>query len=120
MNFSYQRSPLQAVGWYVIFLLFGLLIGAIIGAIAANGTTTFAEGMQRGMLISRYFVIPYHIVVAVALLWSRWKSVLNIFLALFAILLSTLLGALGGLIPLAVLTTRPRQKSSEEIGAVFK
>jgi hypothetical protein len=120
MNFSYQRTALQAVGWYLAFFFMGLLVGAIVGAIVGMGAASFAEGVQRGARASLFFIIPYHILLALALLWSRWKSVLNIFLALLAILLSVFLGALGGLIPLAVLTTRPRQKSRKEIGEVFE
>jgi hypothetical protein len=120
MNFSYQRTALQALGWYLTFLLIGLALGAIAGAIFATGAASFAEGAQRGILAGRFINPTYHMILAVALLWTRWwKAVLNIFLALAAVLLSVFFGSLGGLIPLAVLTTRPRHKSRKEIGEVF-
>ena len=114
MNFSYQRTPLQAVGWYLTFLLIGIFIAAIaIGAIQA---------MNGGAALPAQFVaIPYDIVLAVALLWRRSKAMPNIFLALLAVLLSPFFGPLGGLIPLAVLTTRPTiQKSPAVISEVFE
>jgi hypothetical protein len=62
MNFSYQRTALQAVGWYLTFLLIGVFIAAIaIGAVLA---------MIGGAALPAQFVaIPYDIVLAVALLW---------------------------------------------------
>jgi hypothetical protein len=45
--------------------------------------------------------------------------VLNIFLALTAVLISVFFGSVGGLILLAVLTTRPTQKSRAETAQVF-
>jgi hypothetical protein len=118
MYFSYQRTALQAVGWYLAFLLLGALAAGTVSGImaAATGTGSFTQGIRAGAII----IIPYHIVLAVALLWTRWRSVLNIVLAILAILISLFLGALGGLIPLAVLTTRPSRISAKEIGEVFK
>jgi hypothetical protein len=36
MNFSYQRTPLQAVGWYLTFLVMGTFIGSSIAVIFAS------------------------------------------------------------------------------------
>ena len=125
MNFSHQRTALQAVGWYLVFLLMGILFGAIAGGILAIGVASFTDDgalqlRYLAFIIGKITIIPYHVVLAVALLWRRSKAVLNIFLALLAVLLSVALGPLGGLIPLAVLTTRPIQKSPAEIGEVFE
>ena len=125
MNFSHQRTALQAVGWYLVFLLMGILFGAIAGGILAIGVASFTDDgalqlRYLAFIIGKITIIPYHVVLAVALLWRRSKAVLNIFLALLAVLLSAFFGALAGLIPLAVLTTRPIQKSPAEIGEVFK
>jgi hypothetical protein len=127
MNFSYQRTALQAVGWYLVFSLMGILLGAIAGGILAIGIASFAQGAPTDdelRYLSGFFgkvtIILYQIVLAVALLRRRSKAVLNILLALLAVLLSVALGPLGGLIPVAVLTTRPIQKLPAEIGEVFK
>ena len=119
MNFSYQRTALQAFGWYLTFLVIGITLAGIAATIFAPGATTFAEGVQGGLVIGRLVNPLYHIVLAAALLWSRWRAVLNIFLALAAVLISVFIGAVGGLILLAVLTTRPRHKSRAEMAQVF-
>jgi hypothetical protein len=120
MNFSYQRTALQALGWYLIFLLFGAMLGGISAAIFTPKATTLSEAWQQatpiGWWVSRFFpILP-----ASALLWSRWKSALSVFLALVAVALGLVLGSLGGLIPLAVLTTRRGPKSSKQIAGVFE
>jgi hypothetical protein len=120
MNFSYQRSALQAFGWYLTFFLIGALVGGIVATLFVGAATSFTDGLQKGAVVGRFIIVPYHVVLAVALLWSRWRAVVNIFLALGAIVLSIFLGVLGGLSPLAVLTTRPSQKSHTEIGQVFE
>jgi hypothetical protein len=118
MNFfPYQRTALQALGWYLTFLLIGLILAGVAGLIFVPGP---AEGAQRGIPVGQWVIIAYDLVLAVALLWTRWRSAVNILLALVGLLLAVLLGALGGLIPLAVLTTRPSYKSPGEIGQVFE
>jgi len=122
MNFSYQRTALQAVGWYLTFLVIGTFIGSSIAVIFASFDVAVV------FLIVRFFVFAaYPIVLALALVRSR-LTWLNIVLAILAPLLSVFAGVrlsafaglASGLIPLAVLTTRPIQKSPAEIGEVFK
>jgi hypothetical protein len=57
MNFSYQRTALQAFGWYLTFLAIGITLGAIAGAILITGATTIAESAQKVLVIGR-FVTP--------------------------------------------------------------
>jgi hypothetical protein len=119
MNFSYQRTALQALGWYLIFILFGAMLGGLAGLIFTPASTSFSEGFQRAFPVGQWVALVYPILPATALLWSRWKSALNVFLALAAVLLGLLLGSLVALIPLAVLTTRPRDKTSKDVAGVF-
>jgi len=111
MNFSYRRNWLQAVGWYLMFLVIGIVLGAVVGRMAGIATTSFAEGFDIGNKAGQLSAIPYHIVLATLLLWQRPKDATNILLALAGVAISALLGALGGLIPLAVVATRPPLKS---------
>ena len=120
MNFSCQRTPLQALGWYLIFLLIGAVAAGFAGFLIGIGSTSFAEGFQRGLLAGQLLIIPYHIILGILLLWNRPKGPINILLALGAVVLSVLLGALGGLIPLAVLTTRRSKKNVLEMSQVFE
>jgi hypothetical protein len=115
MNFSRQRTPLQALGWYLIFLLIGGVIGGLAGFLVGIGSTSFTEGFQRGLPAGQLAVIPYHIILGILLLWNRPKGAVNILLALGGVALSVLLGALGGLIPLAALTTRRSKKSGADV-----
>lgn len=106
MNFSYRRTPLQALGWYLFFLFIGGAIGFLAGGVAGTGSTALI-GFQRGALAGNITAVPYHITLGILLLWNRPKGVANILLALAGAVVSVLLGAVGGLIPLAALTTRP-------------
>ena len=118
MNFSHQRTALQAFGWYLTFLLIGIAIGGLAGAIWSTGSASFSEAFERAMPIGQLIAVPYHIILGILLLWSRSKGVANIGLVLASVLLSALLGALGGLIPLAVLTTRPSYPG--DVSGVFE
>ncbi len=106
MNFSYRRSLLQALGWYLFFLFIGFVIGFVAGGVAGTGSAGLLA-FQRGAWAGQIIEIPYHITLGILLLWNRPKDVANILLFLAGVVLSVLLAALGGLIPLAVLTTRP-------------
>jgi hypothetical protein len=107
MNFSYRRTPLQALGWYLIFFLIAFVIGFVFGAVAGFFSETDQEVAQIGFAVGQRATIAYHIILGILLLWNRPKNAANILLAFAGVVLSMLLSALGGLIPLAVLTTRP-------------
>jgi hypothetical protein len=107
MNLSYRRTALQALGWYLIFLLFGLVLSGV-------ATIIFSLVVILGVNVVCFIRL------ATALLRTRPRSALNVFLAFAAVLLGMLLGPPGGLIPLAVLTTRDREKSSKEVANVFE
>ena len=102
---------MQAIGWYLIFLLGGIVIGAVVGRMAGIAATSFGEGFDIGNKAGQLSAIPYHIALATLLLWHRPKDAANVLLALAGVAISSLFGALGGLIPLAVLATRPSLKS---------
>jgi TIR domain-containing protein len=106
MNFSYQRTSKQAFGWYLMYLLIGIVIGLAVGQIATMANTI--EGAARvGLAAGQLSAIPYHLALAVLLIWHRAKDASGIMLILASIVLSVWLGALGGLIPLAILSRRP-------------
>jgi hypothetical protein len=113
MNFSYRRTALQAVGWYLVFLLIGGLIAVLAAAVASGGGTGFAAALHRGASAGLLAIIPYHVIIGIWLCWGRPKDAANILLLSAGILLSPFFGALGGLIPFAVLTTRPMLEQSE-------
>jgi len=106
MNFSYQRSPLQAFGWYLMYLLIGIVIGLLSGYIAGIAAKDFSEGFNIGRMAGQLSAIPYHIAIGTLLIWHRKKDAANLLLVIAGVVLSTALGALGGLIPFAFLTCR--------------
>jgi TPR repeat protein len=107
VNFSYRRTPLQALGWYFIFLLIAMVLVGALTAVVPGNSSTFSEGFAKGARVGQIVAVPYHFTLGILLIWSRPKDVANILLVLAGMVLSLLLAAIGGLIPLAVLTTRP-------------
>jgi hypothetical protein len=85
MNFSRQRTALQAFGWYLTFLLIGIAIGGTAGAIWSSGAASFSEAFERAMPIGQLIAVPYHIMLGILLLWSRSKGVANIGLVLASV-----------------------------------
>jgi hypothetical protein len=114
MNFWYQRTALQAFGWYLVFFLLGLPIAALIGNVfiqIVGSTGSFAGDYALANLPGQIFGIVYVIFLGGLLLWKRQKGLLNIVLYALGVAVSFFIGMLGGLIPLAVLTTRPSTTS---------
>ena len=107
MNFSYQRTTKQAIGWYLMYLAIIIVAGFAIGRVASMGSTTIEDAARIGLLAGQLSAIPYHLALAVLLIWHRAKDASGIMLVLASIVLSVLLGGLGGLIPLAILSRRP-------------
>jgi hypothetical protein len=105
MNFSYRRTPLQAFGWYLTFFLIGVVLSGIAGAIFGRGKD-FATQLSSGMHAGAAFILLYSVILTALIMWTREKNVGNVLIALAGVLISSVLGALGGLIPLAILTTR--------------
>jgi len=116
-NFSYQRTLLQAFGWYLTFLLSIFVIAVVIG-----GSLEFLdiEPTFEGAYLDVQVVIALcHIVLGIMLLWNRPKSAINVLLALLGVASSVPSGALVALIPFAVLTTRP-SNISPQVKKVFE
>ncbi len=115
MNFSYRRNWYQAIAWYALFFVLGVLIsftvGRIIDIVLADRSAVekFTTGLQLGQLL----MIPYAIALATLLLWRRPKDARNVVLEVVGVALGAIFGALGGLIPLALLTKRPVQCSAK-------
>jgi hypothetical protein len=105
-DFAYRRTALQAVGWYIVYFIIGLPLASLVGFVFSSGTT-FAEGYESGQLPGQIFGVVYTAVLGAALLWKRPKGAINILLFVVGVAISVVVGMLGGLIPLAALTTRP-------------
>jgi hypothetical protein len=115
-DFGFQRTTVQAIGWYIVFFALWLPIGGVVGYVAATSATDgtsgdfdagFAQGYAAGAEMGAKAAIVYVALLAILLLLKRRLDVVNALLAAAAIAGSVVLGALLGLAPLAVLTTRP-------------
>jgi hypothetical protein len=73
------------------------------GLIGATTDDAASFGLRAGQISA----IPYHLALGVLLLWHRAKDASSIMLVLAAVVLSVLMGGIGGLIPLAFLSRRP-------------
>ena len=110
-NFSLQRTPLQALGWYLFFFLLAAVLGGIAGAIVTNfgpgHPMTIADSFHAGAHAGRYIspIIPG--LGCIFMLISRPLSALNVLIVVFSFAISLFLGWLGAGILLAYLTTRP-------------
>jgi hypothetical protein len=107
MNFSYQRTTKQAVGWYLMFLFISVVLGFTVGSLASAAAPSTTEAANIGLIAGQISEISYHIALGVLLIWHRAKNASSVLLILANIVLAILVGGLGGLIPLAVLSRRP-------------
>jgi TIR domain len=109
MNFNYQRSAKQAFGWYVMYVLVGIVIGGVCGYLVGLFVKE-DEGFNIGRLAGQFSAVPFNILLGTLLIWHRKKDAPNLLLVLAGAILSAVGGALGGLIPLAFLSNRPVEK----------
>jgi hypothetical protein len=105
LNFKFMRSWRQAIGWYLTFLLIGILISAIFGALFDSATGSIAERFSTGTQIGSKLIILYELVLALLIARGKGYSALTIILGLLGALLAAFGGGVLGLLPLAYLTT---------------
>lgn len=111
LDFSYKRTPLQALGFYLAYLFLSILIGFLFGALAGllySGSTSdqaLYENIIKGGIVLVVLLSP-----AICLLILKTKGLLNNFGYILIVVLSAILAFFGGailaLIPAAFLTTR--------------
>lgn len=110
-NLELKRNWKQAFGFYLAYgflgFLFGVLAGGMVGALDPD------HAQQLGAKAGRIVGVLYCL--ALAAITASKKSLLSSFKVLVLVVLSPLialfLGAIGGLIPVAYLTTRSSQSA---------
>jgi len=111
MDFSYKRTALEAIGFYLAYFLFFLFTLAIIGGFhsALTHPTSQQETLQTGHKIGLVFSVILCPLISFVILAKKklLNNVFYIIVALLSGLLALPLGAILGLIPAAFLTTRP-------------
>jgi hypothetical protein len=106
-NFGYQRTALQAFGWYLFFALVAILIGGFAGTLAVFYGFTPANDFAASMKVGEHFAPSLPILVGVILLCAKPITPLSVIVTLIAFIVAFFAGWLGAGILLAFLTTRP-------------
>ncbi|KKR76758.1 MAG: hypothetical protein UU21_C0004G0025 [Candidatus Levybacteria bacterium GW2011_GWA2_40_8] len=106
MDFGYKRTPIQALGFYIAYLVLTVAISIL--AAGVLGTTLNNNGFSFGSSIGN--IIAVIVVLVVSYMVTSSKGFLKDFKYVLLLALSGLLalfgGALLGLIPTAYLTTK--------------
>ena len=112
MSFATVRTPIQALGFYIVYLLIGILIGGLFGGIGgivvnpSQAASALAVGAKWGQLAS----LPYVLILAVTIVVKKKLGLGYYVLSLTGPLLALFGGAILGLIPVAFITTRQVQQ----------
>lgn len=110
-NFLYKRKGKEIFGFYLAYLVFGMVLGAIAGGASSYFTNaqTYAEGLASGAKIGSYIAPLYIIILTFLVIRGRKATDFgSILIGLVGILLTLLGGSFLGLIPVAILTARGR------------
>jgi uncharacterized membrane protein YoaK (UPF0700 family) len=109
-NYKYTRNNTEAVGFYLAYLLFGFMVGAIIGGLSSMvaGATTFQEGLEVGLKVGPVSAVVYVGLISFLVAKEKrlFKNIAYTILLLAGIILSIFGGSLLGLIIPAYLTTK--------------
>ena len=110
VDFGYERTPREALGFYLAYFVLGILTGALSGGILGlfSSADSVQTGISAGVCIGAIIAVVLSVSVPLLVLYE--KGLLNNFLYIMLVILSGLLAlfvdGLGGLIPAAFLTTR--------------
>lgn len=101
VDFSYKRNTKEAFGFYLAYLLLGLVIGGLAGSL-------FGQDFNSGVIAGAYSSAVMLFVVGGLILSKRerYKKFAFILLVFLSVLMSRFGDAILGLIPLAYLTTK--------------
>ena len=115
-DFSYKKSVQEAVLFYFILLIFGSILGAIIG-VSYSMSTGSKDYVGNTAEVGTFFSPLYCLIFAFFILQQKKmvKDIKALLIALVSVLLASWMGLLFALIPVAVLfTMNPENPSNEE------
>lgn len=109
-----KRTILQAIGFYLAYLLLYVLIGAFVGAITAfvyPEKATYNDIFRIGVILS----VVLSILISFISIYEkdRFDHFGMLILAILSGILSIFAGGFGGLIPIAIMTTFPSKRLTE-------
>lgn len=102
-DYSVKRSALQAIGFYIVHLILIAITCGIITAIW--GIITGGTGFENGTKVGHVSAIFICMILASLIAYQKKKNLLTICLVLASVALSVFSAQVGGLIPMAFLTT---------------
>ena len=105
-NFGYKRSLKEAIGFYLAYCLVAVLLGGLLGGIVGviSGVNNYELGIRIGTISSTLLALILGFLIARSK--GLLKSFSTILIIIFSGIISLFLGALGGLIPIAYLSSR--------------
>ncbi len=119
-DLSCKRTPLQAVGFYIAYLILlmailvvlGIPIGLVLTAAGYEVDEIRGKGMLMGAVVALFVCVGLSI--AIIRKKRLFSSFLAILLLLFSFIVASFGGGLLGLIPASILSAMsPRQKTNE-------
>jgi MFS family permease len=115
-NFGYKRTALQAVGFYIAYLVFTIITAALAGMVlgGVTGNNDFEFGKKVGIVVAIVMTLVFSFLILQAK--KMTNNYMYLLLAVVAGILSFVGGGLLGLIIPAYLTTRGSDSSSKKKG----
>jgi hypothetical protein len=120
-DFGHERSLIQAIGFYLVYLIGGIALGALLGALAGM---TFKEfGFDAGLMAGAALAVVSCPLLSFAILRAKGllSNVVYLLIAVLSVAGAAVGGLILGLIFVAFLSTRSAVRRSEpvEAGATF-
>jgi len=113
-NLGYKRSTSQAFGFYIVYVLIGLLLAGLIGLIAAIIYPDVNGLMLGGIIGASYTLFVYFY----SYYLKKLNSIYLIFLGLAVGVLAYLIGIIISFIVVAYLTTKGDSNIEEPINSI--
>jgi len=104
-DFRFERTWKQSIGFYIAYMFLGIIFGGLAGGLYGliTGDNSFEGGVHTGQIVAILYCL------GLAVIMTKSKGILPSFKAFMMIALSGLIavfiGTLGGLIPIAYLST---------------
>lgn len=114
-DLAYQRTFVQAIGFYLFYGLIGLIMAAIGGGLAAatSGAGDFNSGYQAGAAVGPYIAVLFEVVLTFLVLHRKGQMSNPGYVALILVsaALAYFAGIIGGNLVAAFVSTRAQRTS---------
>jgi len=108
-DLGFERRPLQAIGFYLSYLLANVIVFGIAGGLTGGVLGLGIEkSFEIGSYVGQTVGVLIDLVIAIAVVRKKEVGFIGLLLVPLSGLLTFYGGAMLGLIPIAYLTTRPR------------